>query len=242
MSLGNIPLLAQATVCSLTLLLSMAALIPMSWHVSNFKGHCLLYTNGTFDNNDGHFIPDWGSSFYCYYSIIINVAIVLMSMLHLVKYGVMHYQSRDSNFLGAFFDCVVSVALTSLLFISSVFVSDGFRTWCAAIEQRFPGCEEASVTEIDPGDGIDTVGFYVMMGAIQFAQWTCWVCWILQSVLSIRKLCIYHERENIIVSMARERQNLHASQKDYSLLLQSNTQEAPDDDNNRRSDVDPILS
>ena len=73
-------------------------------------------------------------------------------------------------------------------------------------------CEEASVTEIDPGDGISTVGFYVMMGAIQFAQWTCWVCWILQSVLSIRKLCIYHERENIIVSMARERQNLNASQ------------------------------
>lgn len=124
MSLGNIPLLAQATVCSLTLLLSVAALIPMSWHVSNFKGesidsenqlpttsippgtishdcsieslgHCLLYTNGTFDNNDGHFIPDWGSSFYCYYSIFTNVAITLMSGLHLVKYGIMHFHSRD---------------------------------------------------------------------------------------------------------------------------------------------------
>lgn len=37
------------------------------------------------------------------------------------------------------------------------------------------------------------------------------MCWVLQAVLCTRKLCLYHERENLMISMARERRLLNAS-------------------------------
>ncbi|OQR79792.1 transmembrane protein-like [Tropilaelaps mercedesae] len=239
MALENIPLLAQATVYSITLLLSITAILPMAWHVSNFNGRCLLYTHGKFDNTDGHLIPVWGSTFYCGLSLAVNLTALIVSVSRLVRTSRFLYRGTDSSFLSAFVDAVVSVGVTLTLFLSSVLVSDGFRSWCSTIQQRFPGCEEASVMELDAEDGIVTVGFYVMMGTAQFAHWVGWVGWVLQSVLCIRKMCIYHERENIIISMARERRLLNASQKAYTEIMQS----APYDSEmlSKDSDTTPIL-
>lgn len=192
----------------------------MAWHVRDFNGHCLLYTHGRFDNTDGHLIPVWGSSFYCGLSLFINAVAFIVSLSQLITTSVFLYQGVDSSFLNAFVDAVVSCAIAATLFVSSVFVSDGFRSWCSTMK-RFPGCEEGSVMEWDPADGIVSLGFYVMMGTAQFAHWAGWVGWVLQSVLCIRKLCIYHERENIIISMARERKLLNASQKAYTEIMQN---------------------
>lgn len=216
MGLGNIPLLGQATCYSITLLLSIVTLIPMAWHIQNFNGKCLLFTTGTFDPNDGHFIPDWASPFYCGFSLFTAILALLVSIVQLFRMSVFLYNGTDSSFLSSFMDTVLCVLVTCTLFISAIFVSDGFRTWCSAIEQRFPGCEEASVTEIDPNDHIDTRGFYILMGSVQFSTWAGWVGWVLQCVLCVRKVCIYHERENIMLSMARERRLLNASQKAYT--------------------------
>jgi len=240
MALGNIPLLAQATCYTITLLLSAVALIPMAWHVSNFNGHCLLYTTGTFSNNDGLFIPQWASSFYCGFSLFTSTLAFIVSFVQLVRMSIFLYKGIDSSFLSAFTDSVLSILVTLILLLSCVFVSDGFRTWCSAIEERFPGCEDASVTEIDPNDNINTLAFYIMMGSVQFACWSGWVGWVLQSVLCIRKICIYHERENIIISMARERRLLNASQKAYTEIMQNAPQE-PCDLSSKDSDRMPIL-
>ncbi|KAH7939485.1 hypothetical protein HPB52_013164 [Rhipicephalus sanguineus] len=183
MGLGNILLLTQATCYTITLILSVCTVVPMAVHVSKFDGHCLLYTTGTFDSDDGHFIARWADDamFNC------------------------------SSFLSAFLDSVVSVIVMLLVFTTSVLVSDGFRAWCRAITQRFPACEDASVTQISKPDHVDTVGFYMHVGTAQFGAWSSWVCWVLQAVLCTRKLCLYHERENLMISMARERRLLNAS-------------------------------
>ena len=52
---------------------------------------------------------------------------------------------------------------------------------------------------------VDTSGFFLEMQTAQFGVWTCFVSWVMLLVLAARKLFVYHERENIIVSMARER-------------------------------------
>ena len=53
---------------------------------------------------------------------------------------------------------------------------------------------------------VSPIGFFIEMGSVQFGIWTSLVAWVLLLVLASRKLFVYHERENIIVSMARERQ------------------------------------
>ena len=52
---------------------------------------------------------------------------------------------------------------------------------------------------------VDASGFYLEMQTALFGVWTCFVSWVMLLVLAARKLFVYHERENIIVSMARER-------------------------------------
>lgn len=44
----------------------------------------------------------------------------------------------------------------------------------------------------------------------QFGIWTLFVTWVLLLVLAGRKLFIYHERENLIVSMSRDRRRYAA--------------------------------
>ncbi|XP_064490048.1 transmembrane protein 179-like [Ornithodoros turicata] len=211
MGLGNILVLTQATCYACTLILSLCTIVSTSIHVYNFNGHCLLYTTGTFDSDDGHFIAKWASAFYCMFTLVIGGVMLMVSFVQLVRMAIFLYKDSDSSFLSAFIDCVVSIAVMLLVLTMSILVSDGFRTWCHAITQRFPACEDASVTQISKPDNVDTVGFYMHIGTAQFGAWSSWVCWVLQAVLCTRKLCVYHERENIIISMARERRLLSSS-------------------------------
>lgn len=59
--------------------------------------------------------------------------------------------------------------------------------------------------DIKDAPDIKTDGFFLEMQTVQFGIWTCLVSWVMLLVLSARKVFVYHERENIIVSMARER-------------------------------------
>lgn len=53
MALGNIPLLAQTTVYSISLLLSITAFVPMAWHVRDFNGEFgLMFVNQAYIESD----------------------------------------------------------------------------------------------------------------------------------------------------------------------------------------------
>ncbi|KAH8031002.1 hypothetical protein HPB51_012470 [Rhipicephalus microplus] len=185
MGLGNILLLTQATCYTITLILSVCTVVPMAVHVSKFDGHCLLYTTGTFDSDDGHFIARWASPFYCFFTLSVGGLMVVVSLIQLVRMSIFLYMGTDSSFLSAFLDSVVSVVVMPLVFTTSVLVSG-----------RLPGVVPSHHPAIP-----------------SFGAWSSLVCWVLQAVLCARKLCLYHERENLMISMARERRLLNASHK-----------------------------
>lgn len=88
---------------------------------------------------------------------------------------------------------------------SAIFVTRGLSQWCTSVTERFPSCEAASVMKVKDMPNIRADGFFLEMQTAQFGIWTCLVSWVMLLVLAARKLFVYHERENIIVSMARER-------------------------------------
>ena len=92
-----------------------------------------------------------------------------------------------------------------LVITSAYFVTRGFSAWCSAITARFPQCEVSEVMEVKGCPDIDLRGFFLEMGTVQFAIWTGLVFWVVLFVLAARKVFVFHERENIIISMARER-------------------------------------
>lgn len=212
MSLSNILVLSQATGYSLAFLMSFCVFVPLSLNYDNFQGHCLLYTSGTFatvDESAGIFMPSWSSPAYCTFSIFVGIFMLTVSVIQAIRMGIFLYYETDSSFFSAFLDTIICLLVTAFVFVTAIMVSGGFKAWCDAVTQRFSSCDYASLTQLFPQDtNIKTYGFYIEIGTAQFGAWCSWVCWVLLTVLAMRKLCRYHEEENIRVSMMRERKRL----------------------------------
>ncbi|XP_033339271.1 transmembrane protein 179 [Megalopta genalis] len=208
MALTNILLLSQISGYIVAFILSLCIIIPMGLHQDEFRGHCLLFSTGTWQESDGQFVVNWASQAYCNYTIFVGLLLLLTSAVQIYRLSVLMYHGEDSSFLSAFIDVVSSIVFTAITLIAAIIVTLGFMTWCQNMTKRFPSCELAAGNDIDKADGIDTSGFHIELGAAQFGTWTSLSIWVGLSVFAVLKLLRYHQLENMKVSMYRERQRL----------------------------------
>lgn len=208
MALSNLLLLSQITGYVIAFILSLCITIPMSIHQDEFRGHCLLFSTGEWQEKDGQFSVNWASQAYCNYTIFVGVILFITSVVQIYRMSIFLYRGTDSSFLSAFVDVVGSVILCLMTIVAALMITLGFIVWCKDMTERFPSCEIAAGNSIDKQDGIETSGFYIEMGTAQFGAWASWACWVGLSVCALLKLCKYHQLENIRVSMYRERQRL----------------------------------
>nr|CAD7205081.1 unnamed protein product [Timema douglasi] len=225
MALTNVLLLSQIAGYVVALILSLCITVPMSIHQDEFRlvisstevqqtidhdivsklralvccrGHCLLFSTGTWQETDGQLNVHWASQAYCNYTIFVGVVLFVISAIQIYRMSLFLYKGTDSSFLSAFVDVVGSVFLCAMIIVAALMITLGFLVWC----------EVAVGKAIDKQDGIDTSGFYIEMGTAQFGAWASWACWVGLTVFAILKLCRYHQLENMRVSMYRERQRL----------------------------------
>lgn len=208
MALTNILLLSQISGYVVALILSLCIIIPMSLHQDEFRGHCLLFSTGTWQESDGQFVVNWAPQAYCNYTIFVGLMLLITSAIQIYRLSVFMYRGEDSSFLSAFIDVVSSILLTTITLVAAIIITLGFMTWCQCMTKRFPSCELAAGNDIDKADGIDTSGFHIELGAAQFGTWTSLSIWVGLSVFAVLKLLRYHQLENMKVSMYRERQRL----------------------------------
>ncbi|XP_063222014.1 transmembrane protein 179 [Bacillus rossius redtenbacheri] len=208
MALTNVLLLSQIAGYVIAFILSVCIVVPMSFHQEEFKGHCLLFSTGVWQETDGQFSVQWASQAYCNYTIFVGVLLFVVSAVQIYRMSMFFYKGTDSSFLSAFIDVVANIFLCAMVVLAAMMITLGFLVWCDEMTQRFPSCEVASGKAIDKKDGIDTTGFYIEMGTAQFGAWASWACWVGLTVFAILKLCRYHQLENMRVSMYRERQRL----------------------------------
>lgn len=208
MALTNILLLSQIAGYVVALILSLCIIVPMSLHQDEFRGHCLLFSTGTWQESDGQFVVNWASRAYCNYTLFVGLALLLTAAVQIYRLSVLMYRGEDSSFLSAFVDVVGSIFLTTITLVAAIIVTLGFMTWCQCMTKRFPSCELAAGNDIDKADGIDTSGFHIELGAAQFGTWSSLSIWVGLSVFAVLKLLRYHQLENMKVSMYRERQRL----------------------------------
>lgn len=205
MGLSNVLVLSQVTTYILALLLALCIIIPISFHLSDFRGHCLLFSNGTWRESDGQFMVSWASQGFCTYNLSWAGVSLLIALIQSYRFISQICRGTESTFLSAFFDVVLSIFMSIAALAGALIITVGYQIWCNAIMLRFEACEDATSNNIDKDDGINTRMFYTQFGTAQFGAWTSWVCWVGLSMFSFLKLCKYHQQENIRVSMARER-------------------------------------
>ncbi|CAG2159588.1 unnamed protein product [Oppiella nova] len=214
MSITNVVLLSQSAVYTVSAIVSLCVWIPMSLHLYSFCGHCSLYSTGQYVEEDGSFDPNWSSVFHCVFTLTTAIILFGTAFIQMCRKFILLYRGTDSTFLSAFVDTVLALMATLLVLTDAILVTKGFSVWCQSVAQS---CETASsVMVIGKDSDIDPKGFFLELGSVQFGIWSLLVCWVLTLVLASRKLFVYHERENMIVSMARERHRHIGS--DYTRL------------------------
>ncbi|CAH2238129.1 transmembrane protein 179 [Pararge aegeria] len=208
MALTNVLLLSQIAGYVIGLILSLCIIVPMGMHQDEFKGHCLLFSKGAWQEEDGQLLVSWASSTYCNYVIAVGVLMFLVCLIQIYRLSMFMYRGIDSSFLSAFIEAVGCAGLCALAVSAACMVTLGFMTWCQNIVERFPSCEDATGQDIDKKDGISTHGFYIELGTAQFGAWGAFATWVGLAVFAVLKVCRYHQLQNIQVSMYRERQRL----------------------------------
>ncbi|KAH9399518.1 hypothetical protein TYRP_017930 [Tyrophagus putrescentiae] len=186
---------------------------PMSNHLSDFHGHCALFSCGTFSEDDGHFEPHWSSCGFCAFSIIVGVYTLLSSVGQILAKVRRLYQVRDCTFALAAIDFLLDCLMVLLVLIGSILITTGAYEWCKCVTQRFSSCDiAASVMVIGSTNStINATNFSIQLDTLQFGIWTLFVVAVLQLMLSTKRALLYHEQENLVVSMARERQRFQNS-------------------------------
>lgn len=189
-------------------LLSLVICVPMSMHQDQFKGRCLLFSTGLWQEKDGQFKVDWASQAYCNFTIFVAVIMFVISLGQFVRFLKFFYKGRDSSFLSAFVDVIVCIFMCTMTLTAALFVTLGFKIWCEEMTRRFENCQDAVGNPIDKADGIDSSDFFNQMFTAQFGIWMSFTVWFTLLVFSVVKLCRYHHEENLRVSMAKERKRL----------------------------------
>ena len=88
----KIYLISQCAAHLVVLFVSLYSIVPMVIHVSDFRGHCALYSCGKFIEEDGRFDPQWSSLFYCLFTVIVAFLAFLSALSQLtLKIRLMYY-------------------------------------------------------------------------------------------------------------------------------------------------------
>jgi len=209
MGLNNIILLSQLAGYVIAFILSICTTLPLLVHVRLFDGHCLLFTEGKWAEEDGLFDVAWASQGFCNYPIIIGILLFTVSLLQIYRLTRMIRNQLEPSFFGLFMDCFVTINFCALVVIAAIMITLGFIVWCANMTERFPSCETADGQNITKSNNkIITSGFFIEMGTAQFGAWGSFAVWVGLAMFALLKLINNHQVTNMRVSMYLERQRL----------------------------------
>lgn len=128
------------------------------------SGHCLLFSSGTWQEDDGLLNISWSSKFYCVLPILTGVFIFLLSAAQIYRLASLYHKEEESSFLGLFMDAFCALISCALLLSSAILITFGFIVWCGLMNERFPSCETADGQNFTKSDvNIKSKGFYTEM-------------------------------------------------------------------------------
>lgn len=179
------------------------------FHCSHYSGHCLLFSGGSWQEDDGLLNISWASKFYCVFPIFSGLFLFILSAAQIYRLANLYHKEEESSFLGLFVDAFCSLLSCTMVLLSAIFITLGFIIWCGIMNERFPSCDTADGQNITKAEvKIRTNGFYTQMGVSQFGGWSSFATWVGLSTFAILKLINNHQLRNLRVSMYLERQRL----------------------------------
>ncbi|XP_032123552.1 transmembrane protein 179 isoform X2 [Sapajus apella] len=167
MALNNF-LFAQCACYFLAFLFSFVVVVPLSENGHDFRGRCLLFTEGmwlsanlTVQERERFTVQEWGPPAACRFSLLASLLSLLLAAAHAWRTLFFLCKGHEGSFFSAFLNLLVSAFVVFLVFIASTIVSVGFTMWCDAITEKGTvphSCEELQDLNLELG--VDNSAFY----------------------------------------------------------------------------------
>ncbi|XP_072345954.1 transmembrane protein 179 isoform X2 [Scyliorhinus torazame] len=210
-------LFAQCILYFLAFLFGFIAVVPLSENGSDFRGKCLLFTRGMWQNENitvekqRFMVEEWGPESACQFTTFIGLFTLLFSAIQAWRLLFYLCKGHDDTFFATFLNLLVSTFVVFLIFIASTLVTVGFNMWCDAITEdgRMPNsCEE--LQDIDLELHLDNSSFYDQFVIIQFGLWAGWVAWMAITILAFLKVYDNYRQKELLDSLVHEKELLLA--------------------------------
>ncbi|XP_071963128.1 transmembrane protein 179-like [Antedon mediterranea] len=224
MGFGNLLVLSQVCGFVLLLLLSLFVLPPMFSYNQAFEGKCLLFASGHYDSNNttglSFYVDNWGASGYCNFTIFIGVCQIILSFVQIVRLSIHLANDTDSSFIGVFLTTLSTLMFAFLVMICCLIVTIGFMSWCNSVtsDNFVRSCEMVGYANIWKHAHIDASKFSIQFGITLFGLWFSLFVWFVEMAFSSAKLFQYHQQEDIMRSLMRERQRLLGQYQEPELM------------------------
>ncbi|XP_067847814.1 transmembrane protein 179-like [Heptranchias perlo] len=216
MGLNNF-LFGQCILYFLAFLFGFIAVVPLSENGSDFRGKCLLFTRGMWQNENitvekqRFVVEEWGPESACQFTTFIGLFTVLFSAIQAWRLLFYLCKGHDDTFFATFLNLLVSTFVVFLIFVASTLVTVGFNMWCDAITENgsMPNsCEELQDTDLELH--LDNSSFYDQFAIIQFGLWGGWVAWMAITILAFLKVYDNYRQEDLLDSLVHEKELLLA--------------------------------
>ncbi|KAI4535120.1 hypothetical protein MG293_014346 [Ovis ammon polii] len=217
MALNNF-LFAQCVCYFLAFLSSFVVVVPLSENGHDFRGRCLLFTEGmwlsanlTVQERERFTVQEWGPPAACRFSLLASLLSLLLAAAHAWRTLFFLCKGHEGSFLHAFLSLLVSAFVVFLVFIASTIVSVGFTVWCDAITEKGAvsrSCEE--LQGIDLELNVDNSAFYDQFAIAQFGLWASWLAWLAITVLAFLKVYHNYRQEDLLDNLVHEKELLLA--------------------------------
>ncbi|XP_040112755.1 transmembrane protein 179 [Oryx dammah] len=217
MALNNF-LFAQCVCYFLAFLFSFVVVVPLSENGRDFRGRCLLFTEGmwlnanlTVQERERFTVQEWGPPAACRFSLLASLLSLLLAAAHAWRTLFFLCKGHEGSFLCAFLNLLLSAFVVFLVFIASTIVSVGFTMWCDAVTEKGAvshSCEE--LQGIDLELNVDNSAFYDQFAIAQFGLWASWLAWLAVTVLAFLRVYHNYRQEDLLDNLVHEKELLLA--------------------------------
>ncbi|XP_015977000.2 transmembrane protein 179 isoform X1 [Rousettus aegyptiacus] len=234
MALNNF-LFAQCVCYFLAFLFSFVVVVPLSEHGHDFRGRCLLFTEGmwlsanlTVQERERFTVQEWGPPAACRVGLLAGILSLLLAAAHAwralfflckgregvtVRPGAQPSElacrrvpdPQESSLLCALLHLLAGSFAVLLVFIASTVVSVGFAMWCDAVTEK--GTVPHSCEELQDIDLELNVDNSAFYDQFAIAQFGLWASWLAWlAATTLAFLRVYHSyRQDLLDSPPQEK-------------------------------------
>ncbi|XP_039259068.1 transmembrane protein 179-like [Styela clava] len=198
-----------------TLFLSFFIVIPSGLNLTDFNKKCVLFATGewneTTSGDHDLNISSWGKSSDCNFIMFMGIVCLFTSSLLLWKSVVFVCKGFEGSPFYSFISMIGCALITFCLFVCSFIMSLGYSAWCDLILSKPDNdkvCWKTDLGNFDDKYNVDSASFSSHLEIAEFGLWGSSLGWLVATSFSIAKVRYYHKNEELLQSLAFEKDTL----------------------------------